>query len=691
MTERRPDAHSDERAFDLRVQSPLRTAAGSGVRAQLSITNRSAQAHVALVSVLGSDAEWLPRPTQSRPLAPGETIIADVIVAPSPGTVPARYPLALVVEALDPVTGKSRSTQILDIELIVDAPGQIDLQISPTDATGVFGKRLHITVRNSGLDPAPVLLDAQTTEALRVSVPQGEWTLPPGETARLHGRVRSPRMRFFGTPTRATYTMTAHSAGAPRHIDASFTARAMFGTLFAKLVALLVIVSFWVTMCIIYIPKIADFVRKHEASSAFQTPGPSASAPGGHGKRNGSGRGGSGNGNGSGPGGNGNGTGSGPGGGNGNGGAGNGPGGGGRGGHHRGATAGLTTVQLNGTVGGTDPSGVTVTAVRTGLVTEKAVRGTPNAASAASQFSANGMIPAAALVAAAPTVQPANPKPVTTGPTGTWSFRVQKPGYYLLTFEKAGDETQRYVIDSSTAVATQPIKIVLATGQGKLQGTVTGPDGPVGNATVTITDGTSTITTSSESNGQRGHWSVDGLSTPSSYLVTVSKDGLGAASKLLKLTAGERDGVVDLNLKSGVTMLAGRVAGRDDNNNNCGVGGAQITVHHPLDIHGHRRYSERLPPRRRLPRSRATCREVHGDHHRARLSRTDAASRDQARPRETRHRAGRTLVRVCADHWEGHRGRPRRRGGGPRRHRAGRPGARDRRPLVRPNQRSTRV
>jgi hypothetical protein len=580
MTERRPDAHSDERAFDLRVESPLRTAAGSGVRAQLSITNRTAQAYVALVSVVGSDAEWLPRPSRSRPLPPGETIIADVIVAPSPGTVPARYPLALVVEAIDPVTGQPRSSQILDIELIVDAPGQIDLQISPTDAAGVFGKRLHITVRNSGLDPAPVLLDAQTTEAVRVSVPQGEWTLPPGETARLHGRVRPPRLRFFGTPARSAYTMTAHSSGAPRHLDASFTSRAMFGSLFAKLLALIVIVSFWVTMCIIYIPKIADLVRKHEASSAFQTPGTSAPASAGHSGKSGSRPGGSGNGSGHGGSGNGgNGSGNGNGGnGSGNGNGGNGSGNGSQGGRHGGAAAALNTVQLNGTVGGTDPSGVTVSAVRTGLVTEKAVRGTQNPASAASQFSADGMIPASALVSAAPTVQPANPKPVTTGPTGTWSFRVQKPGYYLLTFERAGDETQRYVIDSSTAVATQPIKIVLAPGQGRLQGMVTGPHGAVENATVTITDGTSTITTSTESKGQVGHWSVDGLSTPSSYLVTVTKDGLGAASKLLQLSAGERDGVVNLNLRTGVTMLTGRVVGRDNLGNLCGVGGAQVTV-----------------------------------------------------------------------------------------------------------------
>jgi hypothetical protein len=574
---------------ELRIESPLRTAAGTGVTAQLSVTNRASEARIMLVSVLGTDADWLPRPSRSRPVPPGATVVAEVAVAPSLGTVPARYPLAVVVEALDAVEGKPvGQAQVVDVELIVDAPGQIDLQLSPIDAGGVFSRRLDITIRNVGIDPAPVQLEAQGPAELHISLPQGEWIVPPGHTARVHGRIRNRRARFVGPPTRFGYTLTARSSGAPRHIEASFTKRAVFGMLLFKLLILAMVISLWVTLCIIYIPQIADFVRSNEASGQFKTPG--ASAPASPTKGNGSGGSGSG-GNGSGgngSGGNGSGgNGSGGNGSGGNGSGGNGSGGNGSGGSSSGgsgaaAAAARNSVQLNGTVGGTDPSGVTVSVSRTGLVDEAALHAKQNAASPASQFTADGMIPAAALVQSPPSVVAPVPPPVTTRQPGTWSFRVAKPGYYLLTFAKGGYETQRYVIDSTTVVSTKPIAVSLVPGQGLLRGTVTDRQGhPIGNAVVTITDGTSTVTTSSDSKGrgQVGHWSVDGLSTPSDYLVTATANNMGAESVQRTLTAGDRNAVANLTLKPGVTTLAGRVTGPDTNGNpKAPIGGAQISV-----------------------------------------------------------------------------------------------------------------
>ena len=86
-------------------QSQLRAAAGSAVTVQLTITNLATEPRVMSLTTHGLDPAWLPTPSRSRALAPGESIVADVVLHPSVGTIAARYPLAIAVQALDPVTG----------------------------------------------------------------------------------------------------------------------------------------------------------------------------------------------------------------------------------------------------------------------------------------------------------------------------------------------------------------------------------------------------------------------------------------------------------------------------------------------------------------------------------------------------------------------------------------------------------
>ena len=117
---------------------------------------------------------------------------------------------------------------------------------------------------------------------------------------------------------------------------------------------------------------------------------------------------------------------------------------------------------------------------------------------------------------------------MTTGTDGAWTFpKVAPVGYYLVTFAKPGYQTQRFIVNAASAVATQPLKVELVAGQGSLQGVVHNGKGRlVGAATVLINDGANTITTSTNSTGANiGHWSVSGLSTPSTYVVSVSRSG----------------------------------------------------------------------------------------------------------------------------------------------------------------------
>ena len=61
-------------------------------------------------------------------------------------------------------------------------------------------------------------------------------------------------------------------------------------------------------------------------------------------------------------------------------------------------------------------------------------------------------------------------------------------------------------MDSALLGAGEPMKVTLVPGQGSMSGTVTSASGPVGSATVAITDGTTTLTTSTVSSGaEPGH------------------------------------------------------------------------------------------------------------------------------------------------------------------------------------------
>jgi hypothetical protein len=70
---------------------------------------------------------------------------------------------------------------------------------------------------------------------------------------------------------------------------------------------------------------------------------------------------------------------------------------------------------------------------------------------------------------------------------------------------------------------------------------------------------------------------VQGLTTPDTYLVSASADGLGLESKEVSLKGG---GVatVNLTLKSGVAALTGTVTGRDASAQVSGIAGAQVTA-----------------------------------------------------------------------------------------------------------------
>lgn len=556
MTDPRAPRSFQERPPSVLVDTELRTGAGTPVIARVMVTNHAPEPRIIAITPLGVDTAWLPHPSRSRPVMPGESIAADLTLSPAAGTVPARYPLALAVQALSPVSEQATApTVIAELVLVVDAPGQVAVELDPVAVTAVFGKRLSVVLHNTGQMPAAVQLEARGPHSTHVSLQEDRVEVPAGQTVRIGARVRVVRPRMFGGRARHTYTVTARGTGAARWAEGAVTSRAVLGPVGAKVGVLVTVVALWAALALVFIPKLANHTRSSQdkvasGKTSGQSASPSPSGSGGAGGQGGA----------------------------------DGNGGGGAGGAG-GAANGAGSVQLNGTVVGNAPSGVNVAIAPTSLVDEAAQGAAPLGFSMTALLGDVGKVPASARHLTAQNATAPN-RTTVTAQDGAWSFpNVKAPGYYLLTFAKPGYQTQRYVVDASAAIATQPLKINLVAGKGRLSGTIRGPSGLLGGAEITITDGTNTITTSSNSRGAVGSWSVDGLSTPSSYLVSAAKDGLGTESQLVTLDAGGASSV-SLTLKAGVASLGGRVTGIPNGKipgveasvTPVGLGGVQVTA-----------------------------------------------------------------------------------------------------------------
>ncbi len=243
-------------------------------------------------------------------------------------------------------------------------------------------------------------------------------------------------------------------------------------------------------------------------------------------------------------------------------------------------------VSLRGLVTGPDPGGVTVILGPTSL-TEAAEQNAEPAPGSDEQTasalraakSVIGKVPSTALRLA--TAQDTPTVTTTTNDDGTWAIAGIRPqGFYLLTLARAGYQTQRFIVNGATLVGADPMRVALLAGDGAMSGTVTGPNGPVGAATVTITDGRVSVQTSTVSPGAEGtpgSWSVTGLSTPGTYLVSAAAQGFGTASALVTLGAGGT-ATSDLTLQTGVAAVTGLVSGEDQLGQLGGLGGMSVSI-----------------------------------------------------------------------------------------------------------------
>jgi len=519
------------------VNDFARIASGSSGHVVVRLINHTTEPCDFLVSAVGLDPAWLSTPTMCGPVGPGSEVETVLEVRVPAGSPSGTFPFLVSAQPTHTMTGAPLGpVQEADAGIVVGDASRLLLRTDPPEPAGVTGRGFAVVVDNRTPENLQVTLDVQPTKGLYLRLRRDRVEVPAGEVRRVRARG-SVQRRLTGTPRRLPFVITAQGHTTPARLDAIFVARPLFSTALTRVVAVLALISVWATIAFLALGAVSRHAHKQSVATLSAGEGGGAGSGGAGGRSGGSG---------------------------------SGSGGSGAGAAGGGSSSLSGSGRINGVVTGPAPGGVKVTLQPTSLVDESAEAGGSGATSTSVGKLTN-------VAYELPTA--VSPKrSTTTQSSGLWAFAgVNGPGYYLLTFSKPGYQTVRQVI-TKDAAAQQPLSVQLVAGKGRLAGTVTGPAGRVPGATVTLTDGTVTITTSTPTKGAVGTWSVGGLSTPGTYLVSASAPGMGLSSRLVSLAAGGTGTGVDVALQRGVASLVGHVSQVDETGTVGDAGGVTVTV-----------------------------------------------------------------------------------------------------------------
>ena len=96
---------------------------------------------------------------------------------------------------------------------------------------------------------------------------------------------------------------------------------------------------------------------------------------------------------------------------------------------------------------------------------------------------------------------------------------IPSPGTYSLVVSKDGFATEAQLVNLAPGEDRAGVVVQLRRGDGTISGTVLSEDGPLGGATITASDGRTTVTTSSLTRDQVGAFSLRSLPTPGTFLM----------------------------------------------------------------------------------------------------------------------------------------------------------------------------
>lgn len=143
---------------------------------------------------------------------------------------------------------------------------------------------------------------------------------------------------------------------------------------------------------------------------------------------------------------------------------------------------------------------------------------------------------------------------------GTFSLTdIPTPQRYTLKVDRNGSATALRTIDLGPGEQLEGLEITLDVGAGVITGTVTSAGFPVPGATIEVSDGTTSISTVSLTEGLVGAYTLRDLSVPGTYTLTVTAERFARASQVVTLTDDNPRPIVPLFLTPSVGRIAGQV------------------------------------------------------------------------------------------------------------------------------------
>ncbi|WP_116948351.1 carboxypeptidase regulatory-like domain-containing protein [Jiangella endophytica] len=129
---------------------------------------------------------------------------------------------------------------------------------------------------------------------------------------------------------------------------------------------------------------------------------------------------------------------------------------------------------------------------------------------------------------------------LTEGDVGAFTLRnLPTPGTFTVVVAAPGHAAQTLTLDLSAGQQLTGVSVTLGTDAGELFGRVTElpGGGPATGVEVTVSDGTTSLSTVTQSTGEAGSWRLGGLPVPATYTVTFAGPGLAAQTVQVMLDA----------------------------------------------------------------------------------------------------------------------------------------------------------
>lgn len=516
-----------ERTLALDVPDALAVASGEPAQLGVQVTNLSDEALVVTVRAVGADT-GSSQVLQLAPHGSGTVELTVVVPAGFPGQEQSAGVEAVARRAHDPY-GQVLSRTLAPVLLVLDEGAELHARLQPAEVRGARRAGLSVELENRGSAPVEVRLRDDRSRRATIDFHPTTVTVPAGGRSRVPATVRRPRA-LVGSTRRTSFGVVVATRQRELRLPGGFTQTPVLSRGFAGLVALLAVIAVWASALTIGLQQMgSDDSRREVAEAAAASDGGSDAGDDGGTSDGGSTDGGSGTtvdpADGAGD-----------------------------------DLADEQRVRVGGTVDAADRSGVAVTIEPVSLA-DAMGSGAPFAQSRPGLRMVDGPPKrfGRSVGIAAQTLS--SRRATTTDVDGGWAFGgVRAPGLYLVTFAKAGYETQKFIVEAVEGEQPPDLDVKLEAGAGSITGrVVTGAGAGLGGVEIVATDGTVSLTTTTVSEGAVGSFSLEGLSTPGSWSLTTSRAGYGAETARVDLAgSGSAQGVV-LTVESGVAAIGGTV------------------------------------------------------------------------------------------------------------------------------------